>query len=415
MNERSVFEGAMKYFDEAVKRLGLDPPAIESIKRPRRTIIVNLPIRMDDGRVRVFEGYRVQHSIGRGPGKGGVRFHPDVDLDEVTALAFWMTWKCAVVNIPFGGAKGGVKCDPAQLSRNELERLTRRWTAELIEVLGPDSDVPAPDVNTDAQTMAWIMDTYSMHARQQVTGVVTGKPIELGGSLGRREATGRGVLICIREAARRLGISLAGARVAIQGFGNVGGVAAELLHEAGATIVAVADVNGGIINPEGLDLPALAEHVRGARTVAGFEGGRLCEPVEVLEVDCDILVPAALDNVIHSGNVDRIRARLVAEGANGPIASEADDALAARGITVIPDILCNAGGVTVSYFEWVQDRMGWFWNEGEVNERLERIMVRAFDDVWKVAAEHGTSLRIAAYMLAIKRVLDVHRMRGLYA
>jgi glutamate dehydrogenase (NAD(P)+) len=415
MNERSVFEGAMKYFDEAVKRLGLDPPAIESIKRPRRTIIVNLPIRMDDGRVRVFEGYRVQHSIGRGPGKGGVRFHPDVDLDEVTALAFWMTWKCAVVNIPFGGAKGGVKCDPAQLSRNELERLTRRWTAELIEVLGPDSDVPAPDVNTDAQTMAWIMDTYSMHARQQVTGVVTGKPIELGGSLGRREATGRGVLICIREAARRLGISLAGARVAIQGFGNVGGVAAELLHEAGATIVAVADVNGGIINPEGLDLPALAEHVRGARTVAGFEGGRICEPAEVLEVECDILVPAALDNVIHSGNVDRIRARLVAEGANGPIAPEADDSLAARGIMVIPDILCNAGGVTVSYFEWVQDRMGWFWNEGEVNERLERIMVRAFDDVWKVAAEHGTSLRIAAYMLAIKRVLDVHRMRGLYA
>jgi glutamate dehydrogenase (NAD(P)+) len=415
MNERSVFEGAMKYFDEAVKRLGLDPPAIESIKRPRRTIIVNLPIRMDDGRVRVFEGYRVQHSIGRGPGKGGVRFNPDVDLDEVTALAFWMTWKCAVVNIPFGGAKGGVKCDPAQLSRNELERLTRRWTAELIEVLGPDSDVPAPDVNTDAQTMAWIMDTYSMHARQQVTGVVTGKPIELGGSLGRREATGRGVLICIREAARRLGISLAGARIAIQGFGNVGGVAAELLHQAGATIVAVADVNGGIINPEGLDFPALAEHVRGARTVAGFEGGRICEPAEVLEVECDILVPAALDNVIHSGNVDRIRARLVAEGANGPIAPEADDSLAARGIMVIPDILCNAGGVTVSYFEWVQDRMGWFWNEGEVNERLERIMVRAFDDVWKVAAEHGTSLRIAAYMLAIKRVLDVHRMRGLYA
>ncbi len=415
MNERSVFEGAMKYFDEAVERLGLDPLAIESIKRPRRTIIVNLPIRMDDGRVRVFEGYRVQHSIGRGPGKGGIRFHPDVDLDEVTALAFWMTWKCAVVNIPFGGAKGGVRCDPAQLSRNELERLTRRWTAELYEVLGPDSDVPAPDVNTDAQTMAWIMDTYSMHARQQVTGVVTGKPIELGGSLGRREATGRGVLICIREATRRLGISLEGARVSIQGFGNVGGTAAELLHQSGATIVAVSDVNAGIVEPKGLDFSALMEHVQGARTVAGFEGGRVCEPAEVLEVDCDILVPAALDNVIHSGNVDRIRAPLVAEGANGPIAPEADDALSARGITVIPDILCNAGGVTVSYFEWVQDRMGWFWNEDEVNERLERIMVRAFDDVWKVAAEHGTGLRIAAYMLAIKRVLDVHRMRGLYA
>jgi len=415
MSELSVFEGAMKYFDEAVERLGLDPPAIESIKRPRRTIIVNLPIRMDDGRVRVFEGYRVQHSIGRGPGKGGVRFHPDVDLDEVTALAFWMTWKCAVVNIPFGGAKGGVKCDPAQFSRNELERLTRRWTAELYELLGPDSDVPAPDVNTDAQTMAWIMDTYSMHARKQVTGVVTGKPIELGGSLGRREATGRGVLICIREAARRQGISLEGARVSIQGFGNVGGVAAELLHRSGAVIVAVSDVNGGIVNPEGIDFPALREHVQGARTVAGFEGGKVCEPAEVLEVACDILVPAALDNVIHGGNADRIQARLVAEGANGPIAPEADEILTAKGITVIPDILCNAGGVTVSYFEWVQNRMGWFWTEEEVNDRLERIMVRAFDDVWTTAAEHGTSLRMAAYMLAIKRVLDVHRMRGLYA
>jgi glutamate dehydrogenase (NAD(P)+) len=415
MNETSVFEGAMKFFDEAVQRLGIDPLAIESIKRPRRTIIVNLPIRMDDGRVRVFEGYRVQHSIGRGPGKGGIRFHPEANLDEVTALAFWMTWKCAVVNIPFGGAKGGIQCDPSQLSRNELERLTRRWTAELFEVIGPDSDVPAPDVNTDAQTMAWIMDTYSMHARKQVTGVVTGKPIELGGSLGRREATGRGVLFCTREAAARLELPLDGARVSVQGFGNVGGVAAQLLHESGATIVAVSDVNGGILNPDGLDFPALMNHVADAKTVAGFEGGRVCEPAEVLEVDCDILVPAALDNVITPANADRVKARIVAEGANGPVDAEADAILAAKGITIIPDILCNAGGVTVSYFEWVQDRLGWFWNEGEVNERLERIMVNAFDDVWKMAEQSGVSLRIAAYMVAIKRVLDVHRMRGLYA
>ncbi len=415
MANPSVLEGAMKQFDEAVQRLRLDPSFIEVIKRPRRSIIMSLPIKMDDGRIRVFEGYRVQHSFQRGPGKGGLRYHPSVNLEETSALAFWMTWKCAVANIPFGGAKGGIKCDPNQLSRGELERLTRRYTADLGDLLGPETDVPAPDVNTNEQTMAWIMDTYSMHARHTVTGVVTGKPLELGGSLGRREATGRGVLIATREAANLLGMPLEGARVSIQGYGNVGSVAAELLHQAGARIIAASDVNGGLFNPEGIDVPEMSHYAAEQRTIAGFDGGREIESHEVLETECDILVPAALDNVITADNVDRVQARLIAEGANGPISLEADHELNRRGVTIIPDILCNAGGVTVSYFEWVQDRMGWFWNEEEVNERLERIMVKAFRDVHEMAAEHNVSLRVAAYMLAIKRVLDVYRMRGLYA
>ena len=415
MSNPSVLDDANQVFDEAVSRLGLDPNVIEVIKRPRRQIIMSLPIKMDDGRIKVFEGYRVLHSIARGPGKGGIRFHPQVTLEEVAALAFWMTWKCAVVNIPFGGAKGGVRCDPNQLSPRELERLTRRYTSHLFEVIGPDSDVPAPDVNTDEQTMAWIMDTYSMHARHTVTGVVTGKPVSLGGSAGRREATGRGVLITIREALSRMGIPIQGARVAVQGFGNVGGVACELLHQAGATIVAVSDVNGGVIREEGLDFPALLDYVNRTRTVEGFEGARPCAPDEVLFADCDVLVPAALDSVINEENVDRVQARLIAEGANGPITLDADHVLEERGVVIIPDILCNAGGVTVSYFEWVQDRIGWFWLEDEVNERLERIMVQAFEDVWLMAEEHGIRLRLAAYMKAIRRVLDVNKLRGLYA
>ncbi|MFO7769343.1 MAG: Glu/Leu/Phe/Val dehydrogenase [bacterium] len=415
MANPSVLEGAMKQFDEAVERLRLDPSFIEVIKRPRRSIIMSLPIKMDDGRIRVFEGYRVQHSFQRGPGKGGLRFHPSVNLEETSALAFWMTWKCAVANIPFGGAKGGIKCDPSQLSPGELERLTRRYTADLGDLLGPETDVPAPDVNTNEQTMAWIMDTYSMHARHTVTGVVTGKPLELGGSLGRREATGRGVLIAIREAANLLAMPLEGARVSIQGFGNVGSVAAHLLHGAGAKVIAASDVNGGLFDPDGLDVPGMIRYAAEQRTIAGFDGGEEIEPDAVLEAECDILVPAALDDVITEENVDRVQARLIAEGANGPISLGADHALNRRGVTIIPDILCNAGGVTVSYFEWVQDRMGWFWNEEEVNERLERIMVKAFGDVHEMAAEHGVSLRVAAYMLSIKRVLDVYRMRGLYA
>jgi glutamate dehydrogenase (NAD(P)+) len=411
----SALENAMRQFDEAAARLNIDLALLDILKQPRRAVIVKLPILMDDGKFKVFTGYRVQHSITRGPAKGGIRYHPNVNLDEVSALAAWMTWKCAIVNIPFGGAKGGIACDPSTMSKNELERLTRRYTADLIDVIGPDIDVPAPDVNTDSQIMAWVMDTYSMHARHTVTSVVTGKPVEMGGSHGRREATGRGVLISIREACRHKNISLAGARCVVQGFGNVGSVTSELLHQAGAKVIAVCDVYGGLHNSDGIDIPGLIQYVKENKKVIGFPGAGPISATEILKVECDVLVPAALENVITIKNAGDIKAAIVAEGANGPTTPDADKILEARGIFVIPDILCNSGGVTVSYFEWVQDRMGYFWAEDEVNSRLETIMVKSFEDVLKISIENKCNMRIAAFMLAIRRVLDVMMLRGVYA
>ncbi len=412
--ELNPLANAERQFDEAASRLNLTEGIKEFIKRPRRATIVSLPVVMDDGSLQVFTGYRVQHSITRGPAKGGIRYHPDVTLDEVEALAAWMTWKCAVVNIPFGGGKGGVVCDPGRMSKAELERLTRRYAADLSDLFGPESDVPAPDVNTNAQVMAWIVDTYSMHERRTEYAVVTGKPLEVGGSAGRREATGRGVLFCVRDACRHLEIPIPGARVAVQGFGNVGSVSADLLAKDGAKIVAVSDVTGGIHNPAGLDVPALLQYVEEHRGVKGFPGAEpLTHPI--VEYDCDILIPAALENQIRRDNADRIKARIVAEGANGPTTPIADGILQERGIFVIPDILCNSGGVTVSYFEWVQNRMGLYWPEEEVNQRLEAIMVNAFQDVLKKSLEYEVNMRVAAFMVAIERVVRVITLRGLYA
>ena len=405
---------AERQFEEAAARLNLSPGIKEMLKRPRRATIVSLPIHMDDGSLRVFTGYRVQHSIARGPAKGGIRYHPDVTLDEVSALAAWMTWKCAVVNIPFGGGKGGIICDPGKMSKSELERMTRRYAADLSDLFGPESDVPAPDVNTNEQVMAWIVDTYSMHERRTEYAVVTGKPLEVGGSAGRREATGRGVLLCVREACRHLEMPIAGATVAIQGFGNVGSVSADLLSREGAKIVAVSDVTGGVHAPGGLDVAALLKWAADHRGVAGFPGGKpLTTPI--VEYDCDILIPAALENQITRENAGRIQARIIAEGANGPTTPDADKILEEKGVFVIPDILCNSGGVTVSYFEWVQNRMGFYWPEAEVNGRLEQTMVAAFKDVLTKAMEHGVNMRVAAFMVAIERVVKVIMLRGVYA
>jgi glutamate dehydrogenase (NAD(P)+) len=413
--ELNPLANAERQFEEAASKLDLPAGIKEIIKRPRRATIVSLPLQMDDGTFRVFTGYRVQHSIVRGPAKGGIRYHPDVTLEEVEALAAWMTWKCAVVNIPFGGGKGGIACDPDRMSKGELERLTRRYAADLSDLFGPESDVPAPDVNTNEQVMAWFMDTYSMHERRTETAVVTGKPLEIGGSRGRREATGRGVLFCVREACNHLGMTLNDARVAVQGFGNVGSVSAELMcREDGAKIVAVADVTGAIHQPAGLDLAALRAYVKDRRGVAGFPGAKpLTTPI--VEYDCDVLVPAALENQITHENADRVRAKIVAEGANGPTTPDADRVLEQKGVFVIPDILCNSGGVTVSYFEWVQNRMGFYWPEREVNERLEHTMVQAFSDVLKKAKEHRVNMRVAAFMVAIERVVKVIMLRGVYA
>ncbi len=405
---------AERQFEEAAARLNLPPGLKEVIKRPRRATIVSLPVPMDDGTLKVFTGYRVQHSIVRGPAKGGIRYHPDVTLEEVQALAAWMTWKCAVVNIPFGGGKGGIICDPQKMSKGELERLTRRYAADLSDLFGPESDVPAPDVNTNEQVMAWIVDTYSMHERRTEYAVVTGKPLEVGGSAGRREATGRGVLFCIREACQHLKMPLAGARIAVQGFGNVGSVSAALLSRDAARLVAVSDVTGGVHDPNGLDVAALLQWVADHRGVAGFPGGKpLATPI--VEYDCDILIPAALENQITADNAGRVRARIVAEGANGPTTPDADLILEKQGVFVIPDILCNSGGVTVSYFEWVQNRMGFYWPEREVNERLEHTMVEAFRGVLTKAVEHKVNMRVAAFMVAIERVVKVIMLRGVYA
>jgi glutamate dehydrogenase (NAD(P)+) len=402
-------------FDEAANRLGLDEGLAKVLRTPAKELTVHIPVQLDDGRLEVFTGYRVQHSLARGPAKGGVRFAPDVTLDEVRALAAWMTWKCAVVNIPFGGAKGGVICDPRLLSDFELERITRRYTAEILPLIGPERDVPAPDMNTNDQTMAWIMDTYSMHLGQTVTAVVTGKPLDLGGSRGRPEATGRGCMTVALEALKKFGINPASARVVIQGFGNVGGMAARLMAQAGFRIVSIIEIDGAVYNSAGLDIPALTRHRKDTGSIVGFPGAEAISPAEAMFLDCDVLMPAARENEITSRNAARIRARILCEGANGPTTPAADRILAEHGVFVIPDILANAGGVTVSYFEWVQDRQGFFWNEDLVNERLQEIMVENFGRIVAYAEKHGVDNRIAAYMLALDRVAFAIKLRGIYA
>lgn len=413
--ELNPWEAQAARFDYAARKLNLDEGLWKVLRSPNREIIVHFPVAMDDGRVELFTGFRVHHSMARGPGKGGIRYAPDVSLDEVRALASWMTWKCAVVDIPFGGAKGGVICDPKKLSQGELERITRRYTSELIEFLGPEKDVPAPDVNTNEQTMAWIMDTYSMHMRQTVTAVVTGKPISLGGSRGRREATGRGVRVVCLEALRHLNMSVADCRVIIQGFGNVGSNAAHLLMESGCKIVGIAEYDGGLFREDGIDIRALTEYRHRNSSIVGFRGAEAANTAELLTRPCDILIPAATENVISSRNAAKIQARIVCEGANGPTTAVADEILADKGIFVIPDILANAGGVTASYFEWVQDRQGYFWKEEVVNERLDEALKQSFADVVHYGLTHDVNNRIAAYMLAIDRVASVIRQRGFYA
>ncbi len=415
VDSASPFEEMMSRFDVAAQKLGLDPGLYKVLREPVRETKVSIPIVMDDGRIEVFIGYRVLHNIARGPGKGGIRYDKNVSLDEVRALAAWMTWKCAVVNIPFGGAKGGVICDPQSLSRSETEKITRRYTAELMDQFGPEKDVPAPDMGTNPQTMAWVMDTYSMHARHTVTSVVTGKPLSLGGSRGRVEATGRGLMLICREAAPLKGFTLSGSRIVVQGFGNVGSIAARMCHEAGARIIAVSDIGGGIHDPKGLDMPALIAHYEKNRSFEGFSGPQKVGNTELLELDCDILIPAANENQIRGKNAGNIKARIIVEGANGPTTQRADDILQQKDVLVVPDILANAGGVTVSYFEWVQDRAGFFWRESEVNERLEDIMVQSFRDVAEMARKYNVTFRIAAYMLGISRVAHDTMVRGLYA
>jgi glutamate dehydrogenase (NAD(P)+) len=410
-----LFAAMLEEFDEAARKLNLERGIWEILTHPKRQIIVSCPVQMDNGAIQVFTGYRVQYNITLGPAKGGIRYHPNVSLDEVTALAAWMTWKCAVAHIPFGGAKGGVICDPTKMSNREIEALTRRYIAEIIEAIGPDKDVPAPDVNTNEQVMAWIMDTYSMHVGHTETAIVTGKPLEMGGSLGRREATGRGVMIVARESAKRLGFDIKGAKVAIQGFGNVGSVSATLLSEIGASIVGVTDWKGGVYNPSGLDIDKLLVYAEEEKTVEGFPGGEPLTNEQLFELDVDILIPAALENQITTQNAPKIRARVVVEGANGPTTPDGNNLLHERGIFVVPDILANSGGVTASYFEWVQDRYGYFWTEKEVNERLEHKICEAFKAVSDTSVKYFVDMRTAAYIVAINRVATVTRIRGMYA
>ena len=410
-----TFGAMLQEFDVAARILNLDPGIWKILTQPKRQIIVSCPVQMDNGEIEVFTGYRVQYNITLGPAKGGIRYHPDVSLDEVTALAAWMTWKCAVAHIPFGGGKGGIICDPTRMSRRELEALTRRYVAEIIDAIGPEKDVPAPDVNTNDQIMAWVMDTYSMHVGHTATAVVTGKPIEMGGSLGRREATGRGVMIVTREAAKHLRIDIKNATVAVQGFGNVGSVSADLLTRIGAKIVAVTDWKGGVHNESGLDIAKLIEYSQAHQTVDGFPGGDHLGNEDLWGLDVDVLIPAALENQITMENAPRIRAKIVTEGANGPTTPDAHKHLHERGVFVIPDILANSGGVTTSYFEWVQDRYGYFWDEEQVNSRLEQKMCEAFDSVLKTALKYNVDMRTAAYIVAISRVGTVTKMRGMYA
>jgi glutamate dehydrogenase (NAD(P)+) len=405
---------AIAQLDRVAGRLNLDPNVHERLRHPRRALVVSVPVRMDSDRTEVFTGYRVHHDTALGPTKGGLRYAEDVSLGEVTALAMLMTWKCALMELPYGGAKGGVRCTPRTMSPRELEHLTRRYTAEIILMIGPDLDIPAPDLGTDEQTMAWVMDTYSMTQGKSVPGVVTGKPLIIGGSAGRREATGRGIVYALYQAARHLGHELRGRTVVIQGFGNVGGVAARLLWRDGAIVTGVSDFKGGVWNPQGLDIRQLEAHLAESGSVVGFPGAEPVTNEEILERPCDILLPAAVGSQLHAGNADRIKAHVVAEGANGPTTPEADVILRDRGITVIPDILANAGGVVVSYFEWVQGLQYYFWKESEITSRLQEVMARAFNRVWNVGQKEGVDLRTAALMEGVRRVAEAHRVRGLY-
>ncbi|MGH9658009.1 MAG: Glu/Leu/Phe/Val family dehydrogenase [Bryobacteraceae bacterium] len=413
--ETNPWVAAATRFDRAAARLKLDDGMCKVLRNPTKELIVHIPVLLDDGRLEVFTGYRVLHSIARGPGKGGIRYAPDVTLDEIRALASWMTWKCAVVNIPFGGAKGGVICDPTMLSDSELERITRRYTAEILDVLGPEKDVPAPDVNTNERVMAWIMDTYSMHARHTVTAVVTGKPMDLGGSKGRTEATGRGCMMVTLKALDKFGLKPESTRVVIQGFGNVGGMAARLMRRRGFRVVSIIESDGAVHNDNGLDIDGLLAHRRESGSILDFPEAENVSRADALYQECDVLIPAATENQITSQNAHRLRTKILCEGANGPTTSVADEILARNGVFVIPDILANAGGVTVSYFEWVQDRQGFFWNEQLVNERLEEIMNASFDAVVGYAEKHGVDNRTAAYMLALDRVAFAIKLRGIYA
>ena len=414
-DEFNPFLSMAKGFNTAADHLNLDEGLREVLRQPDRELAVSLPVLMDDGSTKVFKGYRVQHNFLRGPCKGGIRFAPDVNLDEVRALAAWMTWKCSVVNIPFGGGKGGVICDPRTMSQGELERLTRRYTAAIMDILGPDRDVPAPDMNTGEQTMAWIMDTYSMHVRRTTTAIVTGKPLPLGGSRGRREATGRGVMLTANEALKLKGMRPEDTRVVVQGSGNVGGIGAMLLHREGYKIVSLSDMYGSLYNDSGLDMPACMAYLAENRRLEGYAEAEFIPNGEQLELDCDMLVPAATENQITSENAERIKAQIIVEGANGPTTAVATDMLDDRGVLIVPDILANAGGVTVSYFEWVQDRMGYFWTEEIVNARLEQIMVDAFAEVAATAEKYKVSMRTAGYILAIDKVASVYRLRGAFA
>jgi glutamate dehydrogenase (NAD(P)+) len=415
LDEENPFEAMMSRFDKAAELLDLEPGMYKVLRQAEKQIIVSIPVMMDNGQVDVYEGYRVLYNTSRGPAKGGIRFDTQVTLEEVKALAAWMTWKCAVVNIPFGGAKGGVRCDPLSMSAAELEKLTRRYTSGIINMLGPDSDVPAPDVNTNERVMAWVMDTYSMHVGHTTTAVVTGKPVELGGSLGRREATGRGCMIVTKEALQHLGMPVKGTTVAIQGFGNVGSVAAQLLGREGCRIVAIGDRSVSLHNASGIDIDDAIAYVKKHRSLEGYTKAEVISGADLLTLDVDVLLPAALENVITTRNAGDIRARIICEGANGPTTAAADSILDENGVFVIPDILANAGGVTVSYFEWVQDRGGYFWPEDLVNERLETIMRRSFHDVLDLSRQRRVNMRTAAYMLSISRVASVHRLRGIYA
>jgi glutamate dehydrogenase (NAD(P)+) len=415
LSKENPFESMMQRFDIAAHLLKLEPGVYEYLKRPVRQVIVSIPIAMDSGEVEVFEGYRVIHNDILGPSKGGLRYSPDVTLDEVKALAAWMTWKCAVMNIPFGGAKGGVRCDPSKLSPLVLEKITRRYTSNLIDVFGPDRDVPAPDMNTNEQVMAWIMDTYSMHMRKTEPAVVTGKPLLLGGSLGRREATGRGCMIVTTKALQKLGLKPKDTTVVVQGFGNVGSVTAQLLREQGCKIIGIGDISGAFYSKKGIDIEKALVWVQSNRTLAGFPGAEKINTDELLELECDVLVPAAKEDQITHLNAPKIKAKIICEGANGPTAAHADPILQEKGILVIPDILANAGGVTVSYFEWVQDRVGFFWTLDRVNSRLERMMEDAFDAVYETADRYNVTLRIGAYILAIDKVARTLKLRGIYA
>jgi glutamate dehydrogenase (NAD(P)+) len=412
--DSETYRMAVRQLDLTAEQLGLDAGIHERLRLPKRCMVVSVPVRMDAGHTQVFIGYRVQHNLTLGPGKGGLRYHPTVNLGDVSALAMWMSWKCALVGLPFGGAKGGIRCDPAQLSANELEGLTRRYTQEISLIIGPQVDILAPDVNTNEETMAWIMDTYSMQVGYSVPGVVTGKPIVIGGSLGRREATGRGVVYCVQEACGLLELPLQGARVVVQGFGNVGSVTAALMDELGARVIAVSDVRGGVYHERGLNIRQLLAHHRAAKTVVGFPDAEPISNADLLTLPCDILVPAALERQITEANAGKLQCRILAEGANGPTTPEADAILRERGIFVIPDILCNAGGVTVSYFEWVQDLQNYFWTETQINRRLKQVLVKAFHEVYELAQQRRTDMRTAALMIGVGRVADGKRVRGLF-